>query len=518
MKPILFTLLLGSFACLLSAQPSYDLKRDYMWITGFLGNTLVKHIYLDFKTDTMTLSHKEIVGQALYQTNSSISDSSGNLLFYSNGCTIVDSNYLKIMGADTINYGFYFNAYCREYFPYITNGYPIVNGCWALPVGRNNFKVIYAELLKGTIHLYTSKLKYAHVILDTATQKLKAINKDILIFPEEVEQSKRAVVRHANGRDWWVVNPVNDSKIHYSFFVDSTDNIYEPVINEFPEQDSMKITSTGQACFSPDGTKYVSFDYKNDCLLFDFDRCSGRLSNLRKVQSLVSLDTILAVTGIAISPNSRYLYLMTRTKITQYDLEASDISASGVTVAVNDGFTVLGAYITFYQSQLGPDGKIYVFPPGGKPSFSVIESPDSAGVACDVRQHKYVFPDWGSVAQPPRFPNFRLGPLEGSPCDSIPLVGTQAAPQRLPIARLKLSPNPASSHTVADITVSDYRPEQHLVLRLTDITGKVLRRVSVPAYTPLQRIETGGLAKGLYFVSLEIRGRVAVVEKLVVVD
>jgi hypothetical protein len=524
MKPILFTLLLGSFACLLSAQPNYDAKRDYVWIFGgtYFVIDSTEQIFLDFKQDTMVLSHRRVQGENLFQTNTSICDTAGNFLFFSNGCVLSDSSFNLIPGAGKINNGPYWAENCESFHPNITDGYTFVNGCWILPVAEKKFKVLYVEEINNFAN--TSGVRFSTVIQDKQTLKLSGYNIDRFLIQTNLSPEKRAIVRHANGRDWWLVNNSFASKDFYISYIDSSENVYEPKIQDFPELPNQVYHGAGQSVFSSDGTIYACFDPRNLCQIYDFNRCSGELSNVRLIQPLLSYDSIFSVTGIAISPNSRFLYLMTATIITQYDLQSANIEASAVIVAVRDNWVGLNSSgnpdlkPSFYQSQLGPDGKIYVFNAAGRRTFAVIESPDSLGLACNVIQHKYHFPQWGTVRQPPRFPNFRLGPLEGSPCDSIPLVGTQAAPQRLPVARLKLSPNPTSSHTVADITVSDYRPEQHLVLRLTDITGKVLRRMSVPAYTPLQRIETSGLAKGLYFVSLEIRGRVAVVEKLVVVD
>jgi len=73
---------------------------------------------------------------------------------------------------------------------------------------------------------------------------------------------------------------------------------------------------------------------------------------------------------------------------------------------------------SFDNMLLAPDGKIYI---GGADSISyhIIHEPDSLGLACDFEQGGLVFP----LAYPnpwfPYFPNYRLGALEGSECDSI---------------------------------------------------------------------------------------------------
>jgi Secretion system C-terminal sorting domain len=505
------------------SQQDFDFKRDYVWIMGsggpYNGIEISKSIFLDFKNDTMALSFKEAQGDDFHQTNASICDTAGNFLFYSNGCVLADSIFQYIEGADTINKGVRWNSICGG-DQHLTDGYVIVNGCWIIPVAENKFKTIYVDHFNNLDNQFTSGIRYTTVLRDPITGNLSGSGVDEYLYNQSVDPTKRAFVRHGNGRDWWLINSKNGTKTHYAFLIDSTNNVYAPIANEFEELPNLEFNTSGQACFSPDGDIYASFDYANHCLIYDFNRCNGEMSNLRIVKPLLSSDSIVAITGIAISPNSHFLYLMTNFIITQYDLQSDNIGASAIIVAVKDnwvGTTSLGNPDyppTFYQSQLGPDGKIYVFNAAGRRTFAVIESPDSLGLACNVIQHKYNFPQWGVVRQPPRFPNYRLGAMVGSPCDTI--VYTSATSVTRPQASMKLLPNPATDYTVADISVSDYSENQQLILSVVDVSGREVKRKSVSAYTSLQRIETRDLKAGLYFVQLYVRGNVVVVNKLIV--
>jgi Secretion system C-terminal sorting domain len=520
MKYFVLIYLLFSLDCLFSQQ-NFDFKRDYVWIMGlggtFNGVEKSESIFLDFKQDTMALSFKVAQGDKFFQTNASICDTSGNFLFYSNGCVLADSSFQYIEGADTINRGLYWNSICGGY-NHLTDGYIYVNGCWILPVAEKKFKVLYVE--KQNSSSYPDGIRYTTIVQNKQTLQLSGYNVDRYLVEANVSPQKRAVVRHANGRDWWLVNNSYNVKKFYINFIDSTETVYETKEQEFSELPIQQYTGGGQSVFSPDGTIYACFDQRNFCQIYDFNRCMGELSNLRLVHPLLSIDSILGVTGIAISPNSRFLYLMTRTIITQYDLQANNIEASAIIVAVRDNW--IGSVLpgipdyppTFYQSQLGPDGKIYVFNAAGRRTFAVIESPDSLGLACNVIQHKYNFPQWGMVCQPPRFPNYRLGAMVDSPCDTIVYTSTTSVSP--PQASMKLLPNPATDYTVADISVSDYSENQHITLSVVDVSGREVKRKSVSAYTSLQRIETRDLKAGLYFVRLYVRGNVVAVNKLIV--
>jgi hypothetical protein len=502
----------------LSSQPVFDSKRDYVWIFGIESGITdsVKHKFFDFRSDTMAFGVQHVTSHDLYQTNASICDTAGNFLFFSNGCVLADSGFQYFPGADTINQGLYWNAYCNK-GSNRTDGYVIVNGCWILPVAERKFKVLYADIINGNFN--TSGIRYSSIVQNAQSGTLIGQNQDKYALQANLQPESRGIVRHANGRDWWMINEAHQDKWYYINLIDSTETIHpakQQFFNELPTRDFHGGT---QACFTPDGTKYMTVGSQNHCQIFDFDRCTGTLSNMRFITLPVPYDSLVGVTGIAVSPSSRYMYLMLSRSIWQYDLESANIASSAIRVAQHDGYRVLlpwGSYdgpASFYQSQIGPDGKIYILPSAGRRTFTVIESPDLFGADCGVTQHKYVFPDWGIICQPPRFPNFRLGPVVGSPCDTI--TSANHEPEAMQ-ARMQLRPNPATSYTVADLSVPDYSANMQLTLTVSDLSGSEVGTYAVPPYAALQRIETGGLPNGMYFVALKSRGRVIKTEKLVV--
>jgi hypothetical protein len=513
---IFIQLFLLFFAYHLLAQPTFDSKRDFEWImgNGYLPNDTTRNIFLNFRTDTLTLSYKRHQGQNFYQTNASICDTSGNLLFYSNGCVLSDTNSQYIVGADTINRGPEWLNNCKD--PYNaqirTDGYVIVNGCWILPVAENKFKVFYVDIIN--VYAHTSGIRYATLLRNANTGELIGYNPDRYLLQKDLQPELRGVVRHANGRDWWMVNSDREDKTFYSTLIDSSEEVHSTDSIYFNHLTPNPFPGGCQGVFSPDGTKYCTIGPYHECRVMDFDRCTGKLLNALQIPLPIHIDSIFGVTGIAISPNSRFMYLMTSLNIWQYDLTAPDIVASKIRVAQHDGWYYqyydAKPRIYFYQSQIGPDGKIYVFPPAARHGFSVIDQPDMEGVACNVIQHRYVFPEWCNVAQPPRFPNFRLGSIIGSPCDTL-TVSTKLVEQT---GRFILRPNPATTYSVADITVADYSEAMHLEVRALD--GKLLGRYQVPPYAALQRIDTSLLPNGMYLVSLCSKGRVLKTEKLVV--
>jgi hypothetical protein len=175
----------------------------------------------------------------------------------------------------------------------------------------------------------------------------------------------------------------------------------------------------GQSAFSPDGKHYAIYNTVSSVLgayidLYDFDRCEGQFYNHRQYHFLTN-----GWGGAAFSPSSRYLYINYFTKAFQYDLEATDVWGSQIQVAEYDGF--LDPFnTTFYNMQLAPDGKIYASSTGSVSSLHVIHNPDEPGFGCQYQQHGVELPTRNTFSMP-TFPNYRLGPLDGSSCDTLGL-------------------------------------------------------------------------------------------------
>ncbi len=90
------------------------------------------------------------------------------------------------------------------------------------------------------------------------------------------------------------------------------------------------------------------------------------------------------------------------------------------TVAIYDGFCTPGVPWTtaFNLAGLQPDGKIYYATTGSTTGLNVINRPDFPGVSCDVQQHAIIFPKF-NYQTVTHNPNFRLGELNTSPCDTL---------------------------------------------------------------------------------------------------
>ena len=259
----------------------------------------------------------------------------------------------------------------------------------------------------------------------------------------------------------------------------------------------------GQALFSPDGSHYAMVGMTNVASLFDFDRCTGKLSNFRSA----NIDTIDRATSCSFSPNGRFLYVSNYIRLYQYDTWQSNLDSSGIIVALFDSFVepLGGYYLYFFYHSLAPDGRIYMSPFGSTKLYHVINNPDLFGVSCNFIQHSFLIPNYTNNLC--YSPNYRLGPLIGSGCDTILAVNDYVEKELL---QLKVFPNPAGS---GPVTIQ-YNLAQNQPGRLTvyNLTGQNVYEQTLPPWSITQTLDLPDLNAGLYLMELTSGGKRVVVK------
>jgi hypothetical protein len=403
---ILYLLLFSVFTA--TAQPNSDQFRDNVWILGYDFNSSTPEIpgvYLNFSNDALEITEVEDKALEMGFTNGSICDENGDLLVYSNGCAIADYNESIITGGEIINDGVYHNIYCGA-FDYYAVAQGITN--FFQPESNDTILLVHQKIDTHSFGPAVSDILLTKVVVDSE-QNLSAISVDESLLSDTITASHLSVCRHGNGKDWWLFCSELFSTNQYSLLFTSA-GVEGPFEQSIGDTTRLGGNGSGGSVFSPDGTKYIKYDIKSDIQIFDFDRCTGNLSNYIQIPIQDLSDTVFAA-GIAISPNSRFLYASSTNFIYQFDLESSDIEASKIIVAEYDGFLdEYGQLTYFYMPELAPDGKIYITCPGTKPILHVIHNPNEQGTACNVEQHGIVLNNIISNGLP-HFPNFRLGPI-----------------------------------------------------------------------------------------------------------
>ncbi|MCC6727031.1 MAG: T9SS type A sorting domain-containing protein [Saprospiraceae bacterium] len=420
--------------CLLGcAYIGHSQKHDHHWVLGqetyepmpiFGGTDLI------FGEDSVT---SEMVTRDIWFefTNASICDRGGNLMFATNGIRIIGNDQQLIENGDSINAG-------DVHDDFVDYGYPCAQSAIILPSSTRDSLFFLFHMRATTSGMgICDRMQKTLVDMRLNGGKGRVVYKNEIIKEHNFAYGKITATKHGNGRDWWVVQPEKSTNGYFKvlFARDSVLEIQEQKIGPVITLSD----SRGQSVFSPDGSKYARYDHDNDLNIFGFDRCSGELSDPVHVAITDASDTTFAYGGLAFSPNSRFLYVSAWDRVYQFDTEATDIAASKVVVASYDGFE-LPYPTTFYLMQLGPNGKIYLSSPNQVNMLHVINSPDEPGLACDFQQHGLITPTY-IVFGLPHFPNYRLGALAGSPCDSLISEAHENVETQL---QIKVFPNPAS--------------------------------------------------------------------------
>ncbi|MEZ4918203.1 MAG: PKD domain-containing protein [Saprospiraceae bacterium] len=294
-------------------------------------------------------------------------------------------------------------------------------------------------------------VNYSVVSVPNGPTSGNVLQKNIPLIVDTLTFGHLTAVKHGNGRDWWLIIPEEDTNRYYTWLL-SPSGVSTPTLQI--AGDSLD-SGLGMNFFSPNGSKYIRVEqrYINQpgyVAVFDFDRCTGQLSNMQKH----TFPDIFNNYGGAVSYNSRYLYVMRSTTIVQFDLLADDIFASEILVAESDLFISGFAPPWFHFAQAGPDGRIYITTAGGRKHLNYINFPNRQGEDCKVIQHGISMEVYNLTI--PNFPNFRLGPLDDSSCDTLGL-------NNHPSARFRWEPeNKNLPLRISFTDLSAYEPDEWL--------------------------------------------------------
>ena len=369
-------------------------------------------------------------------TNTSMCDSAGNLLFYTNGEHVYSNNH-KIMSN-----GIKIAAIIGGY------GYRLPQGVIALPFPDSTKLYVLLSIEDDPNDALGWKLFYHHIDVAQNNGLGRVTAKRQLLVQDSLSWGKISATKHANGRDWWFVVPRDFSNIyHVGLLTPNGIQMDTCTIGDWVYD------GLGQSAFSPDGSKYVRVDSKNSLTpdqitLFDFDRCTGKLSNYRTYY--ISDPNTFGI-GCAFSKGSKYLYVNNTLIAYQYDVTSTDVFSTETVVAEWDGTQYYIWPVNFYLGQLGPNGRVYVNSNNGSTSMHAINFPDRMGQSCQFTQNAILTPTL-IQNEMPNLPNYRLGPLDGSACDTLGL-------DNHPLARWRWEQEDTLQPlTITFTDLSDYEP------------------------------------------------------------
>lgn len=490
-KPLhhVFCIICCAFASAGSAQ-----GLNNLWMGGYesAGGLPWGGTDIDFSTDSpVTTYHYRNIGFGSSCTN--ITDEQGALLFSTNGTIVANAAGDTMVNGAGLNPGWYAEMMYQQYA-----------GQSVLILPKPDMPGIH-YLIHGTfddpVDIVASYLYLSIIDMGLDGGAGAVVSKNQILLEDALNIGKISAVRHANGRDWWIFCHKANTNTFYRLLltpegitVDGTQAI-----------GVVRPPDMGQVCFSPDGSKFAYYWCETKLEVFDFDRCSGLFSSpiFATVQDTVG-------TGVALSPNGRFVYVATIDDVYQFDTEAPDFQASMVHIATWDGFYSPEPPLAtmFEYMQLAPDGKIYISTGNSTFHLHVIHEPDLPGLACNLEQHGLELPTYYSSSLP-NHPNYHLGALVGSPCDTLGLtVGVQVASL---ISSIRAFPNPSDGHFTLNY------PAQPMAGRLEvmDAQGRVVSQGHLPAWSQVHTVVLENVDAGMYQCRARWGDQVAVVRVVI---
>ena len=414
-------------------------KEDYVWCLGagdfkelWQGSSFEEHTgntFIDFNQEPPLIYQDEDIHNQYRLANSQINTAEGEPLLYSNGLEI--RTYLNdtLDGGGIISHSelwdelvFFDQGIRLTYGTNVTQSHTFV----PIPESDSRYLLFYSWFRTPGSE---QRLLLAEIDMSLNDGKGKVIYKDSILRYSDDDRMSNFLrpVRHANGRDWWILAPdLISGRI--------TKILIDPSGINFMGQQEFNQTGVGQAKYSPDGRflAIAECDWlfspqnpENTIKLYEVDRCSG---NLEEVFSETLADC-RSTTGTGFSPDSRYMFYTNIDEVLQIDLLAEPIGSIIHTVwrdeGQRDSIYFFNAAFEPIQMQLGPDNRMYV-PAGGRAVISIMHKPWLEGAEVEYEDFAIIAPTQ-IYPTTPNILNPRLGPVDGSACDTLGLDNNPVA-------------------------------------------------------------------------------------------
>ncbi|MBP6531799.1 MAG: T9SS type A sorting domain-containing protein [Bacteroidia bacterium] len=476
--------LIRFFILFLSLTESFAQKNDNVMVLGY-------RIAINGPIPTLDFSYGSPDTGAyfspidMFEGNASICDSNGIMMMYTNGISLVNRFQQIVPGSNFFNTDPYNSANNLTY-------YRIPQIAIIIPApGQSDLYYIFHSgvyIYSGNV-IHPGVLRYSKVDMSMNGGSGQMTLRNIALLTDTFSFSSLQAVKHANGRDWWIVIHQFQTNKFFSFLV--TPSGIQPEI----QSDTGPVIgsgSDGQSTFSPDGTRYAFADNDSNFLsLYYFDRCNGSFTYDTIIRKNVNANGF-NFSGCSFSPDNHFLYASDLLNLYQYDVTASDIPSSEKLIATSDLFRdpYLPSYFNHHCT--GPDGKIYLSTGNTCAHLHVINQPNLADTNCNFTPHSQKIINYGNTV--PNFPNYRLRALGGSICDSLP---TSIATSVLINREYKIYPNPASSHLKIESESNTLGIQE---LTITNMEGKLLLK---SAFNLKSTIDVSAFPSGIYVLSIK---------------
>lgn len=424
----------------------------------------------------------------------SISDKNGNLLFHVNAA----DSLINFSNYD----GLFSDIYTANHI-LMPNGDSIVGynsatqGSLIIPFPDDSINYyVFGINANPVLTGYANGLYYSVVDMSLNNNLGDVSLKNIQIYNGYLTE-KLTACKHGNGRDWWIIAHDYNNNRFIKFLI-TPSGISNPIYQNIGTIFSNNGT-TGQMVFNKYGTRLALVGDPNIINIFNFDRCTGILSNFISIPATFTFFPN-ALYGCSISSNGNIIYISTADSLFQYNLVAPNILASKTLIwSDTNPYTYIG------QHQYAPNNKIYIagnYDAGGPPpnnsyvsfnmNLSVINEPDSVGTACNFTPLSFNLNGNRCMFGLPNMPNYNLNAYEGSPCDT--LLALENLQNQF--SNISIYPNPSKDFITINYKLAS---NQKVVFSLHNSIGQTILTKKLSSLYGTLKINTQNITEGIYF-------------------
>lgn len=311
---------------------------------------------INFNTSPPTVGVSNI---DTHEGTSAISDSFGNLLFYTDGVKIYKPDgQIMSDAANNTNY-------------FMSGNYSSTQSALIVPVPGNFIGDITSKYYVFTIaELATEKVKYSIVDMNVNNGTVTNINTNLPNAMNFLNNDceKILVIGDCNGIDYWLITheygnnrfkayKISSSGISSPVISETGMNYSEPVIFSNP----VNATSIGQLKASSDGTMIASAINLRGVELYDFDKTSGIITLKENIVNSIIVGGIPVGEsyGVEFSSNNQYLYYTT--DVDQFGVIGRGVFSYNIATPSVPSIKISNSGVHYYRAlQIAPDGNIYV--------------------------------------------------------------------------------------------------------------------------------------------------------------
>ena len=327
---------------ILSNMFSFSQKEANIWYFG-------KNAGLDFNSGSpVALTNGRLDTDEGCAT---ISNSNGQLLFYTDGITVYNKNHVIMQNGSGLM-GHRSSAQSATIVP---------------KPGSNNLFYIFTTDNEHDPNGF--RYSIVDLLLDNGNGAITT-DKNVLVYTPTIENL--GITKHGNGQDFWIVTHGWDNNSFIAYQLTATGLNLTPVVTNIGQVITggpTDFVAAGTIKISPSGSKLAFTSVIDIAQLFNFNNSTGVLSN-----EVTLINEIGELVGSSFSPDESLLYIANSFgKIHQFNLNATDIASSKITI-----------YIGNFpgQMQVGPDNKIYVAF-NNRIKLGVLNNPNVIGLGCN---------------------------------------------------------------------------------------------------------------------------------------